>query len=115
LTAAELIVVFGTNAACGKVYDPLPFLGMVAPHLFKLWVYWAAKVGHNNKMLWKIVQCLIVAGVVCSNGAYQWTPNNYVAFGFGLIAAFVVTYVLSSIWCLIRGIRPPGIGDYFPD
>jgi hypothetical protein len=28
-TAADEIVVFGTKALCGRLYDPLPFLGMI--------------------------------------------------------------------------------------
>ncbi len=42
-------------------------------------------------MLWKILQYLIFAAIVVSNGVYHWTPNGYLAGLEGIACAFLFT------------------------
>lgn len=53
--------------------------------------------------MWKLIQYLIVSGMVMSNVHWQWTPNPYVAGLLGVGVAFVVTMVVVRLADALRG------------
>lgn len=55
-------------------------------------------------MFLKFLQFCIVIAVIGSNGAYHWTPNNFLAGLLGVLAAFLVTLFLiwtRDLWSLL--------------
>ena len=61
--------------------------------------------------MWKLLQFLIVSGVVASNVAWEWTPNPLAATVVGVVVAFVVTDLGTALfdllvrWCAVaRGL-----------
>jgi hypothetical protein len=47
--------------------------------------------------MWLILQGAIIFAVVASNIYWQWTPNQYLAGGLGIGAAYVVTYLITLL------------------
>jgi hypothetical protein len=50
--------------------------------------------------MWYVFQGAIMFAVIASNIHWQWTPNPYLAAGFGWLAAYFVT-------CALLGWRVP--------
>lgn len=55
----------------------------------------------------RFIQLCIIVAVLGSNGAYQWTPNPYVAGLCAVVLAFAVTVFISESLRLIRWLLKP--------
>ncbi len=53
--------------------------------------------------MWYLLQALVIFAVVGSNIHWHWTPNDYLASMLGIVAAFLVTVVISTLLKLVRG------------
>ena len=52
--------------------------------------------------MWKLLQALIVFGVLCANIYWAWTPNGLLAGILGLLAAYILTVLPFQIFWLAR-------------
>ena len=50
----------------------------------------------------KLLQALIVFGVLCANIYWQWTPNGLLAAILGLLAAYILTILPFQIFWSAR-------------
>ena len=102
LTAADSMVVPGTNAASARLKLPLPLRGMVAPvH----WLFFLVVLYRGH--VWKLLQGGLIGSIIWSNAAWHWTPNNYLAVLLGVFAARVLSGVHCRIWHIRHGLMPP--------
>jgi len=53
-------------------------------------------------MPWLIFQGLIIFAVVASNIHWHWTPNRYLAGGLGVLAAYLLTRLVSWVASKVR-------------
>ena len=51
--------------------------------------------------MWRLIQLLIVFGVVGSNIEWKWTDNPLAATVVGVVVAFVVTDLGTAFWDLL--------------
>jgi hypothetical protein len=91
LTADDDMVVLGVNAACGSVYTPLPFLGIVY-------------LSSEEVKMWYVLQIVVFFTVVIYylvNDMLDGIPLGHLAL-FAVIITFLVTVILSKFLDLLR-------------
>ena len=55
--------------------------------------------------MWKLLQALIVFGVLCANIYWEWTPNGLLAGILGILAAYILTILPLQIFDLARAFK----------